>query len=98
MRSVELGVPTFEISAVLSRRLGPVEVSTEAGIVYLRGTGLEHHVFTLREQPEPADRGPHGGARPRRSRGLAKKAEGFGTKIEGLGELPGIRRRFWIPV
>jgi catechol-2,3-dioxygenase len=53
VRSIELGVRNLAKSAQFYRDVwGLTEVSAEAGIVYLRGTGVEHHVLTLREQPE----------------------------------------------
>ena len=53
VRSVELGVPNLAKSMQFYRDVwGLTEVSAEAGVVYLRGTGLEHHVLALREQPE----------------------------------------------
>lgn len=91
VRSVELGVPNLAKSMQFYRDVwGLTEVSAEAGVVYLRGTGLEHHVLALREQPEARLMAVHMAAPDRAAvEGLAKKAEAFGTKINGLSELPG---------
>src|SRR5262249_21391250 len=90
VRSVELGVRDLKASAEFyCNSWGLSEVSSETGVVHLRGTGIEHHVLTLREHAEAKLLGVHMAARDRVAvDALAQRAQGFGSKIEGLGELP----------
>src|SRR6476660_8885399 len=89
VRSVELGVRNLAQSIQFYCGVwGLTEVSADAGVVHLRGTGVEHHVLTLREQPETRLIAVHMSARDRAAvDGLAQRAKGFGANIEGLGEL-----------
>lgn len=89
VRSIELGVPNLAKSVQFYRDVwGLTEVTAEAGVVYLRGTGVEHHVLTLREQPEARLIAVHMAAPDRFAvEGLARRAEAFGAKINSPGEL-----------
>ena len=89
VRSVELGVRNLAQSIQFYCGVwGLTEVSADAGVVHLRGTGVEHHVLTLREQPETRLIAVHMSARDRAAvDGLAQRAKGFGANIERLGEL-----------
>ena len=89
VRSIELGVRDLRRSVQFySDVWGLSEVSAEAGIVHMRGTGLEHHVLTLREQSDTKLVAVHMAARDRAAvEGLAQRAQGFGATIERLGEL-----------
>jgi catechol 2,3-dioxygenase len=90
VRSVELGVRDLVKSARFYCDVwGLSEVASEAGVVHLRGTGVEHHVLTLREHTDTRLLAVHMAARDRADvEALAHRAEGFGTKSEALGELP----------
>ena len=89
VRSIELGVRDLRRSVQFySDVWGLSEVSVEAGLAHLRGTGLEHHVLTLREQSDTKLIAVHMAARDSAAvDGLAQRAQGFGATIEGLGEL-----------
>lgn len=53
LRSIELGVPDIGRSAAFFRDTWALdEVSRDAGASYLRGTGPDHHIVVLHEQPE----------------------------------------------
>jgi catechol 2,3-dioxygenase len=60
LRSVELGVPDLDRSAAFYRDVWGLEdmVST-ADTLHMRGTGIEHHVLTLRARPKAAFLGVH---------------------------------------
>src|SRR5689334_4936510 len=89
VRSVELGVRDLAKSVRFYCDVwGLTEVVSEPGVVHLRGTGVEHHVLTLREHPEARLLAVHMSARDRDAvEALAHRADAFGTRIEGLGEL-----------
>jgi catechol 2,3-dioxygenase-like lactoylglutathione lyase family enzyme len=90
VRSVELGVRDLAKSVQFYCDVwGLTEVAGQSGVVHLRGTGVEHHVLTLREQADTRLLAVHMAARDRDSvEALAQRADAFGTRIEGLGELP----------
>jgi catechol 2,3-dioxygenase len=90
VRGVELGVRDLKRSMEFYRDVwGLSEVWADAGMVHLRGTGVEHHVLTLREQAETKLLAVHMAASDRAAvQGLAQRAEAFGTKVSGLGDLP----------
>jgi catechol 2,3-dioxygenase-like lactoylglutathione lyase family enzyme len=90
VRSVELGVRDLAASVRFYRDAwGLAEVSAEADAVHLRGTGIEHHVLTLREAPQAQLIAVHMAARDRAAvDALAQRAEGFGAAVNDLGELP----------
>jgi catechol 2,3-dioxygenase-like lactoylglutathione lyase family enzyme len=90
IRSIELGVRDLAASVQFYRDAwGLAEVSAEADAVHLRGTGVEHHVLTLREAPQAQLIAVHMAARDRAAvEGLAQRAQGFGAAIKDLGELP----------
>ncbi len=53
IRSVALGTPDLSGSLEFYTRVwGLKEVAQENGVVYLRATGRDHHVLSLREHPE----------------------------------------------
>jgi len=53
VRSVELGVPDLRNAVrFYTMAWGLEEVSSEASVVYLRGTGSDHHLLVLREYPK----------------------------------------------
>ena len=53
LRSVELGVRDLERSADFYRKVwGLEDIAAEGDAIYLRGTGAENHVVTLRQRPK----------------------------------------------
>ena len=101
VRSVELGVRDLAQSIQFYCGVwGLTEVSADAGVVHLRGTGVEHHVLTLREQPETRLIAVHMAARDRAAvEGLAQRAKGFGAKYRRAWRIGGAGRwRLRVPV
>ena len=86
VRSVELGVRDLAQSIQFYCGVwGLTEVSADAGVVHLRGTGVEHHVLTLREQPETRLIAVHMAARDRAAvEGLAQGRKVSAQVSKGL--------------
>lgn len=90
--SIEFGVPDLDRSANFFRECwGLEEVSREAGVSYLRGTGQDHHIVSLHQQAETALRRVNFTAADRETvDGLHARAQGFGAEIvEPPGPLAG---------
>ena len=85
VRSIELGVRDLHQSADFYAKVwGLEEVSSEADSIYMRATGGEHHVLTIRERAKPALLGVHFAAVDRAAVDqLHAKAKGYGVKVEG---------------
>ena len=85
VRSIELGVRDLHQSADFYAKVwGLEEVSSEADSIYMRATGGEHHVLTIRERAKPALLGVHFAAVDRAAVDqLHAKANGYGVKVEG---------------
>lgn len=85
LRSVELGVPNLEKSvAFYCNAWGLEQVGSEGDTVYLRGTGTEHHVLTLRQRPKAGLLGVHFAASDRNAvDALYAQARAFGVDILG---------------
>lgn len=83
LRGVELGVKDLKTAvAFYSDVWGLEEVCADSDTAYLRGTGTEHHVLTLRERPHPGLLAVHFAAPSRNAvRGLYAKAKSFGAKV-----------------
>jgi catechol 2,3-dioxygenase-like lactoylglutathione lyase family enzyme len=92
LRSVELGVHDLKKSAEFYRRIWALEdVAAEGDTIYLRGTGREHHVVTLRERPRASLLGVHFSAPDRAAvDALYAKAKAIGAKVGELGPLSAI--------
>jgi catechol-2,3-dioxygenase len=91
LRSVELGVPDLERSAVFYQDVwGLQEVISDGDTIHLRGTGAEHHVVTLRLRPKAALLRVHFAAGSRDAVGaLQAKAKAFGASgVTEAEELP----------
>jgi catechol 2,3-dioxygenase-like lactoylglutathione lyase family enzyme len=84
LRSVELGVHDLRKSAEFYRRVWALEdVAAEGDALHLRGTGRDHHVLTLREQPRAALLGVHFSAPDRAAvDALHAKAKAMGAKVD----------------
>jgi catechol 2,3-dioxygenase len=92
LRSIELGVPDLKASMEFYTSVWGLEAVTADGdAVYLRGTGAEHHVVTLRQQPKASLLGVHFAASSRQAVDqLHAKAMGYGaTVISAPISLPG---------
>src|SRR5919108_1594681 len=92
LRSVELGVVDPNRSAEFYAQVwGLQEVGSDGDTVYLRGTGAEHHVLTLRQRPKASLLGVHFAAPNREAVAqLHARAKAYGANV--LGEpaaLPG---------
>ena len=89
LRSVELGVHDLKKSAEFYRQVWALdEVATEGDTMYLRGTGREHHVVTLRERPRASLLGVHFSAPDRAAvDALHAKAKAMGAKVGDAAEL-----------
>jgi len=85
VRSIELGVRDLHQSADFYAKVwGLEEVSSEADSIYMRATGGEHHVLTIRERAKPALLGVHFAAVDRAAVDqLHAKAKGYVVKVEG---------------
>ena len=83
VRSVELGVRDINASLKFYSDVWGLEVaSTEGDAVYLRGTGAEHHVLTLREQGRASLLGVHFAATDRAAVDqMHGKAKGYGVDV-----------------
>jgi len=81
LRSVELGVPDLERTSDFYQAVwGLEEVTSEGDTVYLRGTGCEHHVVTLRQTPKAMLLGVHFAASHNNAvMELHAKAKSFGV-------------------
>ena len=91
LRSIELGVPDLNRSADFYQAVwGLQEVVSEGDAIYLRGTGAEHHVVTLRQRPKPTLLGVHFSASDRNAiTELHAKAKAYGTQgVTAPAELP----------
>jgi catechol 2,3-dioxygenase len=86
VRSVEFGVRDLRASADFYTRVwGLEEVASEGDAVYLRGTGAEHHLLTLRERPKTSLLGVHFAAADRAAvEALCAQANGFGAIVEDV--------------
>ena len=85
LRSVELGVHDLQKSAEFYRKVWALEdVAAEGDTIYLRGTGQEHHVVTLRERPRASLLGVHFSAPDRATvDALHAQAKAMGAKVDG---------------
>ena len=85
VRSIELGVRNLAQSADFYNKVWALEeISTEGDAVHFRGTGTEHHLLTLREQPKPALLGVNFASPDRASVDqLHGKTKGYGVKVLG---------------
>jgi catechol 2,3-dioxygenase len=83
LRSNELAVHDLQKSAEFYRNVWALEdVSGEGDTLYLRGTGREHHVVTLRERPRAGLLGVHFSAPDRATvDALHAKAKAIGAKV-----------------
>jgi catechol 2,3-dioxygenase-like lactoylglutathione lyase family enzyme len=83
LRSVELGVHDLQKSAEFYRKVWALEdVAAEGDTVYLRGTGREHHVVTLRERPRASLLNVHFSAPDQATvDALYAKAKAMGAKV-----------------
>ncbi|HEU4661346.1 MAG TPA: VOC family protein [Pseudolabrys sp.] len=91
VRSVELGVRNLKQSVKFyCDAWGLSVVSQEANAVHMRGTGAEHHLLTLREQPKTELIAVHMAAADQAAvDALAQRAGGFGADVVSLPtELP----------
>jgi len=91
LRSIELGVPDLERSAEFYQRVwGLEEAASEQDTIYLRGTGTEHHVVTLRQRPKAELLGVHFATSDRTAvTALHAKAKAYGADaVSELAELP----------
>jgi catechol 2,3-dioxygenase-like lactoylglutathione lyase family enzyme len=86
LRSVELAVRDLQKSAEFYRRVWALEdVAADGNAIHLRGTGREHHVVTLREQPRAALLAVHFSAPDRASvDALHAKAKAVGARVDGV--------------
>jgi len=92
LRSIELGVPDLARSRKFYvEAWGLEEVRSEGDTAYLRGTGPEHHVLSLRRSPQPALLGVHLAADDRGAVDrLHAKAKAFGADVlSAPAPLPG---------
>ena len=85
LRSIELGVHDLQKSAEFYRNVWALEdVTGEGDSLYLRGTGLEHHVVTLRERPRAGLLGVHFSAPDRATvDALYAQAKAMGARVGG---------------
>src|ERR1041384_7733050 len=83
LRSIELGVHDLQKSAEFYRKVWALEdVAAEGDTIYLRGTGREHHVVTLRERPRAGLLGVHFSAPDQATvDALHAKAKAMGAKV-----------------
>ena len=91
LRSVELGVHDLQKSAEFYRKVWALEdVAAEGDSIYLRGTGQEHHVVTLRERPRASLLGVNFAAPDRATvDALHAQAKAMGAKVDSApGLLP----------
>src|SRR5262245_46814904 len=91
LRSVELGVLDLEASSDFYRKVwGLEEIAAEGDAIYLRGTGAEHHVVTLRQRPKAELLAVHFATSDRTAvTALHAKAKAYGADAVGeLTELP----------
>ena len=81
LRSIELGVPDLNRSSEFYQNVwGLEEVVSDGDTIYLRGTGAEHHVVTLRQRPKATLLGVHFAASDRHAvTALQAKAKSFGA-------------------
>jgi catechol 2,3-dioxygenase len=89
LRSVELGVHDLQKSAEFYRKVWALEdVAAEGDTLYLRGTGREHHVVTLRERPRASLLNVHFSAPDQAAvDALYAKAKAMGAKV---GDAPAV--------
>src|SRR5262245_59312237 len=82
LRSIELGVPDLNRSTDFYQAVwGLQEVVSEGDAIYLRGTGAEHHLVTLRQRPKAMLLGVHFSASDRNAiTELHGKAKAYGTQ------------------
>ncbi len=105
LRSVELGVRDLNASSDFYQKVwGLREIAAEGDAIYLRGTGSEHHVVTLRERPKAELLAVHFTAPNRNAvTELHAKAKAYGAgAVSDLAELPraaggGLGFRFTTP-
>jgi catechol 2,3-dioxygenase len=85
VRSIEFGVRDLRASADFYTRVwGLEEVASEGDAVFLRGTGAEHHLLTLRERPKTSLLGVNFAAADRSAvDSLHARAKAFGADIQG---------------
>jgi catechol 2,3-dioxygenase-like lactoylglutathione lyase family enzyme len=91
LRSVELGVRDLNASSDFYQKVwGLTEIAAEGDAIYLRGTGAEHHVVTLRERPKAELLAVHFSASDRTAvTALHAKAKAYGAgAVSELTELP----------
>ena len=83
VRSIELGVRDLARSADFYRQAwGLEDVAAEEGAVYMRATGGEHHVLTLRQQGKASLLGVHFAARDQVTVDrLCAQAKAFGIDV-----------------
>jgi catechol-2,3-dioxygenase len=85
LRSVELGVVDLNRSADFYAQVwGLQDVGSDGDTVYLRGTGPEHHVLTLRQRPKASLLGVHFAAPNREAVAqLHARAKAYGANVLG---------------
>jgi catechol 2,3-dioxygenase-like lactoylglutathione lyase family enzyme len=85
VRSIELGVRDLHQSAEFyTKDWALEEVASDGDGIYLRATGSEHHVLTIRERPKPALLGVNFATTDRASVDqLYAKARSYGVKVLG---------------
>src|SRR5262245_22450682 len=91
LRSIELGVPDLNRSSDFYQAVwGLQEVASEGDTLYLRGTGAEHHIVTLRQRPKAALLGVHFSASDRGAiNELHAKAKAYAPEARSApAELP----------
>jgi catechol-2,3-dioxygenase len=83
LRSIELAVHDLQKSAEFYRKVWALEdVAGDGDSLYLRGTGREHHVVTLRERPRAGLLGVHFSAPDRATvDALYAQAKAMGAKV-----------------
>jgi catechol 2,3-dioxygenase-like lactoylglutathione lyase family enzyme len=81
LRSVELGVPDLDRSSDFYQKVwGLEEIAAEGDTIFLRGTGAEHHVVTLRQTPKAELLAVHFSASDRTAvTALHAKAKSYGA-------------------
>ena len=85
VRSIELGVRDLQLSVDFYTKVWALEdVGADGDGIYLRGTGGEHHVLTIRERPTPALLRVNLAAPDRAAVDqLCAKAKSYGVKVSG---------------
>jgi catechol 2,3-dioxygenase len=89
VRSVELGVRDLTQSAEFYRNVwGLDEVASDGGVMYLRGTGRDHHLLALREQGKASLLAVDFSAADRQAvDALYAKCKGYGVEAFGAPAL-----------